>query len=169
MRNQDRHQYEKARILRELHQVRSEMIAAAQSLSPNQRGEIFLGTWSIEDVLAHLIGWDHANIEAAEAVQAGRLPEFYAYRDKDWQSYNARLVNQYKTKDWDTFISSILTSHHHLVYYFDHLPVESFFMDWGVRYKGYKVIISRLLEAEIKDERIHLEQVWSFFGQPTGS
>ena len=164
MKNASLMQSQKEHILSELRQVRSEIIAAVQQLLPDQRSEIFLGTWSAEDCLAHLVGWDYTNIEAAKAIQNGLLPEFYAYRDKDWQGYNAILVNKYKLKDWDGLIESVHTSHQRLSEYFEQLPVEIFFKDWGVRYKGYKVIISRLLEADTKDVLVHLKQITSHFG-----
>ena len=157
-------QTQKEHILHELHQVRLEIISAVQQLLPAQRSEIFLGTWSVEDCLAHIVGWDYTNIEAAKAIQKGVLPEFYAHRDKDWQGYNAILVNKYKLKDWDELIKSVHTSHQHLSEYFKQLPVEIFFKDWGIRYKGYKVIISRLLQADAKDVQVHLQQITSHFG-----
>ncbi|MBN1371342.1 MAG: hypothetical protein JW987_05220 [Anaerolineaceae bacterium] len=163
MKNADLLQSQKEHILSELHQVRIEIISAVQQLLPIQRSEIFLGTWSVEDCLAHLVGWDYTNIEAAKAIQNGLLPEFYAHRDKDWQGYNAILVNKYKLKDWDELIASVHTSRRLLNDYFEQLPVETFFKDWGVRYKGYKVIISRLLEADTKDVRMHLQQINSYF------
>ena len=98
MKNAGLLQSQKEHILSELHQVRTEIISAVQQLPPVQRSEIFLGTWSVEDCLAHLVGWDYTNIEAAKAIQNGLLPEFYAHRDKDWQGYNAILVNKYKLK-----------------------------------------------------------------------
>lgn len=151
-------------ILQSVCQVRSDILQAVEKLLPTQRSEIFLGTWSVEDCLAHIVGWDYTNIEAAKAIQNGVLPEFYAHRDKDWQGYNAILVNKYKLKDWDDLIESVHASHQHLSEYFKQLPVEIFFKDWGVRYKGYKVIISRLLEADAKDVQVHLQQITSHFG-----
>ena len=42
------------------------------------------------------------------------------------------------------------------------LPPEELFADHGVRLGSYRVIISRLLEAERKDETRHLEQIMEF-------
>lgn len=163
MKNAGLLQSHKELSLNELHLVRIEIISAVQQLLPAQRSEIFLGTWSVEDCLAHLVGWDYTNIEAAKALQNGLLPEFYAHRDKDWQGYNAILVKKHKLNNWDELIASVHTSHRLLNNYFEQLPVEIFFKDWGVRYKGYKVIISRLLEADTKDVRTHLQQINSYF------
>jgi hypothetical protein len=40
-------------------------------------------------------------------------------------------------------------------------PAE-LFLDRGIRFRGYKVIIARLLEADLKDVRVHLAQIQEF-------
>jgi hypothetical protein len=153
-------------ILTDLTIVRNEIVNTACQYPLPIQDNIFLGIWSIKDILAHLIGWDFTNLEAARAVQAGSLPNFYTYIDKDWSSYNALLVIQYKRDNFDLLLSSVIDSHRQLVDYLNSLPIEDFFKDWGVRYKGIKVTISRLLEAEIKDEKVHLEQVRTYLKTP---
>ena len=41
----------------------------------------------------------------------------------------------------------------------EQLDAEDLFRDYGVRYKGWKVIIARLVESDMKDVRVHLEQM----------
>jgi hypothetical protein len=149
-------------ILSEFINTRKGILETVCEYPATIREQVFLGFWSIKDLLAHLIGWDFTNLEAARDVQRGRLPSFYTYIDKDWSSYNALLVIQYKRDDFDVLLSCVKDSHKQLVAYLETLPVEDFFKDWGVRYKGIKVTISRLLVAETKDERVHLEQVRTF-------
>ena len=43
------------------------------------------------------------------------------------------------------------------------IPPEKFNKDFGVRFRGYKVTIQRLLEAEREDEQTHLGQIRDFF------
>ena len=167
MKNMVSKQREKERILLDLQKARRNIITAALRLPPNQHDQVFLGTWTIKDVLAHLIGWDYTNMESAEAVQNGKLPAFYESYDKDWKSYNAHLVRLYKLEDWEQLITSVEASHSQLVNYFENIAAEDFFKDWGVRFKGYKVIISRLLEAETKDEITHHEQIQSLLKKTT--
>jgi hypothetical protein len=38
--------------------------------------------------------------------------------------------------------------------------------DFGVRFRGYRVTIRRLMEAEMKDEQVHCSQILDFFGLP---
>jgi hypothetical protein len=52
-----------------------------------------------------------------------------------------------------------------LVAYVQTIPPEDFNRDFGVRFRGYKVTIQRLLEADIKDVQIHCQQIVDFFGK----
>ena len=59
---------QKEALLAGLAQVRAAILATAVSLSPALQEQVFLGTWSIKELLAHLVGWDYANMEAVQAV-----------------------------------------------------------------------------------------------------
>jgi uncharacterized damage-inducible protein DinB len=158
-------QARKDELLADLIETRGKIIAAASALSPEKRSQVFLGIWSVQDLLAHLVGWDIANLEAAKAVRAGKLPEFYAFIDKDWRTYNAHLVATYKKAGWEELVSSAQASHRELLDYLATVLAAEFEQDWGVRYKGYKVTIARLLQAELKDEKVHHTQIETFFAQ----
>jgi hypothetical protein len=154
------------RIIADMVKVREDILATASQCPVELQDKAFLGIWTVKDFVAHLIGWDFTNIKAVKAVQNGRLPDFYTYIDKDWSSYNALLVIQYKQKDYDRLLARSKDSHRQLMKVLETLPVEDFFKDWGVRYKGYNLTISRLVVAETKDERIHLAQINAFVEQP---
>jgi hypothetical protein len=155
-------QEKKDKIILELIETRTKILEAASSLSPEQQDELFLGIWSVKDLLAHLVGWDLANLEAAKEVLAGELPSFYSHYDRDWKSYNARLVAQYGRQDFRAVLSLVGESHHKLVEYLKTILAAEFDKDRGVRFKGWKVTIARLLQAEIDDEKTHHTQVKEF-------
>ncbi len=114
-------------------------------------------------MLAHLAGWDYANLAAAKDIQAGKLPEFYARYDKDWKTYNAELVSPYKRDDFDELLALARDSHRRLIEYLESVPAEAFEQDFGVRSgRGTRVTIARLLQAEWQDEQEHLEQIRDF-------
>ena len=152
----------KDRIISELVETRSKILDAASSLSPEQRDEVFLGIWSVKDLLAHLVGWDFANMEAAKQVLVGKLPGFYADYDRDWKSYNARLVAEHKRDSFAELLSLVEESHQKLIDLLEMIPAEEFHKDRGVRFRGYKVTIARLLQAEIDDEKTHHTQIREF-------
>ncbi len=143
--------------------TRTAILHAASGLSPTAQNTIFLGTWSLKDLLAHLAGWDSTNLAAAQDIQAGKLPEFYARYDKDWKTYNTELVVKYKRDDFDELLALVRDSHSQLIGYLESLPAEAFEQDFGVRSgRGTRVTIARLLQAELQDEQEHLKQIQDF-------
>jgi hypothetical protein len=156
-------QIKKEQLLAELQRARAEILREASALPAKKRDYVFLGIWSVKDVLAHLAGWDYTNIEAIQSVLAGNLPTFYKYRDRDWRTYNAMLVEKYKKGSFRELLSTVRTSHKKLVEFLQTIPPEHFTRDFGVRFRGYKVTVQRLIEADIKDVMIHCQQIKEFF------
>lgn len=157
----------KEQILTKWLQTRQSILAEASGLSEKQRDQVFLGIWSIKDLLAHLIGWDRTNRDAVKSVLEGQLPVFYNHHDRDWQTYNAMLVREYKRDSFKELLTLLKQSQEQLLEFLNTIPPETFNKDFGVRFRGYKVTIQRLLEAETEDEQTHLQQIIGFFGEPT--
>lgn len=152
----------KQESITQLAAVRRNIINVASSLLPEKQEEVFLGVWSIKDLLAHLVGWDFANIEAMHAIRAGQLPGFYAHHDPDWRTFNSQLVAQFRQDDFRAMLSSVADSHQQLVALLETIPAHEFDKDYGVRFKGYKVTITRTVQAEAKDEEKHFAQIQEF-------
>ena len=142
--------------------VRESILSEALALPVEARDRVFLGTWSAMDLLAHLAGWDFTNLQAARDILDGLLPEFYEHHDKDWKTYNAALVAKYKRADFREQIELVREAQKQLIEYLQTLPAEDFKLDMGVRAKGIKVTIARLLQAELEDETTHFEQINEF-------
>lgn len=155
-------QISKDQIISGLIDTRNRILSAASELSPVEQDQVFLGIWSVKDLLAHLIGWDYANLEASQAVLEGELPGFYAYKDRDWTSYNARLVAEHRREEIEELLFSVEASHRKLINFLQSIPAEEFDRDRNVRFRRYKVTISRLLQAEMKDEERHYQQIKAF-------
>jgi len=164
-----RAQAKKEQIIAELVEARREILDAAALLSAEQQDQVFLGVWSAKDLLAHLVGWDLTNLAAAREVLAGQLPAFYAYHDRDWRTYNARLVAQHKQAGWAEMVASVKESHRKLIEYVGTISAEELDRDRGIRFKGYKVTIARLLQAEAGDERRHAAQIRESWGLREGA
>jgi hypothetical protein len=149
-------------IISALTEVRRKILHMAYTLPREKQGEVFLGEWSAQDLLAHLVGWDHTNMAATKSILSGELPEFYSHHDRDWASYNAFLVERHKTEDYAELLHSVEASHRALVDLLATVPADEFEKDRGVRYKRYKVTIARLLQAEAEDEEEHYRQIREF-------
>ena len=148
-----------------LRDARKSILNAVAALSEEERESVFLGSWPVMDLLAHLVGWDLANLEGIKAVLAGRVPEFYAHHDRDWQTFNAALVANYRANSTAELVALARDSQRQLIDFAATVPPESFNKDFGVRFRGYKVTVRRLLEAETKDEQAHYRQMIDFFGR----
>lgn len=153
----------KDQIVSNLLETRQNISTKVSKLSEIQQDQVFLGIWSVKDLLAHLIGWDETNLRAAKSVLKGQLPDFYEYRDRDWQTYNAMLVKKHKRDPSPELLTAVKDSQDKLIEFLQTIPPEHFNEDFGVRFRGYKVTIQRLLEAEWKDEQTHLQQIIDFF------
>jgi hypothetical protein len=153
----------KDQILSALMETRQNLLTEVSRLSAAEQDQVFLGIWSVKDMLAHFIGWDKTNIQAVKSVMEGQLPTFYEHRDRDWQSYNATLVQNHKKDSFQELLAAVKNSQKKLIEFLQTIPSQDFNKDFGVRFRGYKVTVQRLLEAERKDEQAHLRQITDFF------
>ena len=152
-------------IISEMQMVRSELLDEVAALSRKERDTVFLGIWSVRDMLAHLAGWDFANADAVKSIIAGKLPAFYEHYDHDWQMYNAMLVNMYRRNTFREIRATLKKSQKKLIESLQNIHPEHFNRDFGLRFHGDKVTIQRLLEADIEDVSIHHQQLIDFFGK----
>jgi uncharacterized damage-inducible protein DinB len=152
----------KDRVISGLVEARRKILAVALELDPEKQGAIFLGIWSVKHLLAHLVGWDYTNLKAAKEILAGKLPSFYAYYDRDWETYNARLVKKYKRDDFAALVSLVVESHQKLIDFLQTIPADEFDVDTGVRFRGYNETVASLLQVENADEETHYKQIRRF-------
>lgn len=155
----------KDQLISALIEARQNIVREVSRLSGEDQDRVFLGIWSVNDLLAHLSGWDYTYVDAVREVLSGRLPDFYNHRDRDWQTYNALLVNKYKRDSWAEQIEQLQSSQRALIEVLETIPPEDFNKDFGVRFRSDKVTVQRLLEADIKDGQIHCKQITDFFGE----
>jgi hypothetical protein len=153
----------KDQILSALVEIRQSVLTEVSKLSEAEQDQVFLGIWSVKDILAHFIGWDKTHLLAVRSVLKGELPTFYKYRDHEWQTYNPMLVKKYKKGSFQELLAEAKNSQDKLMKYLQTIPPEYFNKDFGVRFRRYKVTIQRLLEAEREDEQTHYHQVIDFF------
>jgi hypothetical protein len=152
----------KSELLVRLRDVRERILKLASSMEPHQHDEVYLGMWSAREMLAHLAGWDETNRSAAGEILSGEMPSFYEHFDKDWAGYNSRLVSQYSRGDFSELLSLLKATHSRLLQVIDEIPAPDLWEDRGIRARGWKVTIGRLLEAELQDEEEHHAQLQQF-------
>ena len=159
----------KQKLITDLTEARHEVLAAAMSLPSEEQDTPFLGTWSAHDIVAHLVGWDHANREAIGSIRAGQLPTFYDHYDRDWRTFNAELVAQHKQETLEETVALARASHQALLAALAAVPAEDVSRDYGVRSSGRRrVTIAMLLTVEARDERKHAGQIRDFAAREEG-
>ncbi len=149
----------KAHLISKLARARGALLDSARSLPPPKQSRVFLGVWSPRHILAHLIGWDCTNLQAVSELRRHKVPSFYKYHDKDWASYNSKLVARHNRGSFRQLLASAQKSHARLLAELRTLPAEEIIENRGVRFRGCTVTIERLLEAEAEDEQTHHRQL----------
>lgn len=153
----------KQKLIADLIDARSRVLQAASALPSDCLDVKFLGVWSVHDLIAHLIGWDHINRDAVTSIRSGCLPAFYSSYDAHWSTLNAQLVQRYKQATILDTVACVTLSHRTLVDTLEGLSAEDLTHDFGVRSPGgRRVTIVMLLQAEAGDERKHAEQICAF-------
>jgi len=143
--------------------ARSSILEMVLALSPEQRDVVYLGEWSVKDLLAHLVGWDITNFQAVNQILKGVYPSFFQFYDKDWRSYNARLVAEYKVEPFEALLAELYDSHQQLIACLEALPASDLLNRKVLRANGRSVTIRNLLKAEATDESQHALQLREFF------
>lgn len=152
----------KAELINGLVEARRRLIQAVEEAPADRRDDIFLGEWCVKDLLAHLVGWDHTNQRAVQEILSGQAPSLFLSYDKDWQSYNARLVQDYRIEPFEDLLASAADSHAQLILYLQSLSADDVVNGKGHSPKGRTITIRNLLAAEAEDEGKHFEQVRTF-------
>lgn len=142
--------------------ARRSVLEAVRSLPLECADVNFIGTWSVMDLLAHMVGWDYTNIGAIQEILAGQYPSFFRRYDKDWQSYNSELVERYRKETLGESLAELESSHHQLVSFLQRLDAEALVNGKARSERGRTVTIRNLLLSEAGDETEHAKQVLAF-------
>jgi hypothetical protein len=84
---------------------------ALAGLTEAQMREVWLGTWSARDIVAHISGWHRELGPALQRLQRGErpIPEGVSYEDVD--AWNARFALARKSADTADILKELDASH----------------------------------------------------------
>ncbi len=153
----------KAELINGLISARQEILDILSTVPKDKANEIFLGSWNIKDLMAHLIGWDYTNLQAIQEINSGIYPSFFQHYDKNWQSYNAYLVQQYRNDSLDELYKRVIQSHMELIQFLESLSADIIVKGKSTNPRGRTVTIRNLLRSEAGDEREHARQLAAYF------
>lgn len=144
-------------VIANLIEVRQKLLDAALKFPSRNVEKVILGQWNIKDLFAHFIGWDYTNEMAIRQIILGEAPTFFEHQDRDWQTYNAGLIQEYGQGTFEEIIDRMRLSHKNLVTFIGAISAEDFHK--SVTRKKAAITIPGLLNAEIRDEWKHLEEL----------
>jgi len=112
-------------LLQQAEQEYDGLKAAIKGLDEAQMSQVWLGSWGVREILAHITGWHHEMIPALERLGRGEA----AYPDgayDDFDSWNARFVEARKGRAPGDILRELDASHRALLSAASRLPDEHF-------------------------------------------
>jgi hypothetical protein len=99
--------------------------AAVKGLDETQMGEIWLGTWGVREIIAHIVGWHREMIPALEKLGRGEMPYPDGTYD-DFDVWNARFVEARRGRTAVDMLGDMDGSHRDFLSAARRLPDEHF-------------------------------------------
>jgi hypothetical protein len=101
---------------------------ALQGLNETQMTEVWLGTWSVRDIVAHIAGWHQEMIPALERLARGErpVPEGVSYDDVD--GWNARFAAAWRATPVADVLLELDRTHEAFLRAADAVPGDRFQM-----------------------------------------
>jgi len=97
-------------IIQATEQEYATLRAAVYGLSEAQMREVWLGTWGVREIVAHIAGWHREMTPALERVARGEPPYAQGTYD-DFDRWNARFVETRKDVPTDDLLREVDLSH----------------------------------------------------------
>lgn len=153
---------ERTRLIQQLDQAHAEMRAVLADIDP--RVQVYPG-WTIQQVLAHLAGWDEAVTVSLHAHAVGNEPATPAVRGIDF--YNAQSVATREALRYDQVVAEWELAHDQLKAALNELPLAKFqeplLFPWGASGS-----VARLVAIFEEHEREHAEEIRRLMAQAAG-
>ena len=99
---------------------------ALQGLNETQMTEVWLGTWSVRDIVAHIAGWHREMSPALERLARGErpIPEGVSYEDID--GWNARFAEAQRATPVAEVLLELDRTHEHFLRAAAAVPADRF-------------------------------------------
>jgi len=97
-----------------------------QGLNEEHLNEVWLGTWNIKDIVAHIAGWQRELGPALERLARGErpVPEGVSYEDVD--AWNAKFAAARRGAEAADLLLELDKSHEHFMHLADAIPDARF-------------------------------------------
>ena len=123
---------DKARLLHEADEAFSELRQAVDGLDDARLTRVWLGTWSIREILIHVSGWHHEMTPALARVARGEAA-YPAGTYDDFDTWNARFVQNRAGAKMPDVLAELDASHRDFVRAAGSVPDAHFAAGGGAR------------------------------------
>lgn len=92
--------------------ARAELMTALDALTDAQRHEVWFGTWSLHEVVAHIAAWQDGFATGLEQMLGGQRPAIPGYDssledDEATDRFNAAAAAGASGKSWETLMAGL--------------------------------------------------------------
>ena len=124
---------DRTRLLGEADEAFAGLHQSIDGLTEDQMLEVWLGTWSIREILIHISGWHRAMIPALARIARGEPPHPEGTSYDDYDAWNARFVEEKSGVKLADVLVELDLSHRALVDAAAGVPEEYFAAGAGAR------------------------------------
>jgi hypothetical protein len=97
-----------------------------RGLNEEQMTEVWLGTWSVKDVVAHMVGWHREMAPALERMARGERPVPPGVDYEDVDAWNAKFAAAARDKSVAEVLLEFDRSHEAFMHAADQVPDQRF-------------------------------------------
>jgi uncharacterized damage-inducible protein DinB len=150
----------KVELVREVAEARHGFLDTLEGLTESESSiSGSMGTWSVKDVIAHMVYWDEEFLEGLKILREGKYPD---YLDSDWDEVNAREVESRKGLSLEELARSLGQSGEMIRQYLEGLGEEEFSASRGLKWRDWDVTIEWVLQGLIGHDRHHTKKMLSW-------
>lgn len=142
-------------LVDELRLARTAVIEAVSKVARNKREVVFLGDWTLKDLIAHLTGWANYQLEVIKDIQLGRTPKEPGSID----GFNEESTRKRASQSWEKTYSEFLETSQKLIDTYQKLPNDL----WDtLLWDDKKTTLKKFINIEIRHyKKTHLPQIIS--------
>ncbi len=145
-------------LLEQLQRNVHSFIRTVRTLS-NEQFLTKMNGWAPRDVTAHLIGWNRATIEGADAIRRGELPAALIDPGEDCCKINATFIAQYDSADPQQLLRELELSFQELARKCYTLDLAEWTVDYGVELDGAPLTVDKLVSFLSDDYDNHRREI----------
>ncbi len=119
-------------------------------------------SWTVRDIVAHLIGWNLYVVRGAKQILRGELPFYDIDPGPDYSKVNATLVRECTHVDCSVLLESLAASASELAAFLRMINPNEWDRDFGVRHKNKTITVKSTIDDLIADYDHHRGQLEEF-------